>query len=135
MAARDAQDWMWANALGMLARAEQLHRQTFQPTASQPRQASWEPPVDVLETDHEVLIIAALPGVAEAQVEAVIDGPCLVIRGERTMPDALRTAVIHRLELPQGRFERRVPLPRGRYDQVRRQTLNGCLVISLRKTA
>jgi hypothetical protein len=44
----------------------------------------------------------------------------------------LRNAVIHRMELPQGRFERRVPLPSGRYN-VRRFAANGCLVFSLEK--
>ena len=45
----------------------------------------------------------------------------------------LRTAVIHRLELPQGRFERRLPLPPGRYDVEPPAVVNGCLVIVLRK--
>jgi HSP20 family protein len=124
---------MWAGALDMLARTERLHRQLFQPSTSQARQASWEPPVDILETERDVLILAALPGVADAQVEAVIQGACLVIIGERAVPDVLRTAVIHRMELPQGRFERRVPLPPGRYGQVSRQMVNGCLLVSLRK--
>jgi len=57
----------------------------------------------------------------------------LVIAGQRAVPPELRTAVIHRLELPQGRFERRVPLPPGRYADVRRSEAHGCLVISLAK--
>jgi HSP20 family protein len=130
---REPRDWMWAGALDMLARTERLHRQLFQPSTSQARQASWEPPVDILETERDVLILAALPGVADAQVEAVIQGACLVIIGERAVPDVLRTAVIHRMELPQGRFERRVPLPPGRYGQVSRQMVDGCLLVSLRK--
>lgn len=130
---RNSQDWMWAGALDMLARTEQLHRQFFQPSSSQPSRPGWEPPVDVLETEHEVLILAALPGVADAQVEAAIDGADLVISGERAVPEALRTAVIHRMELPQGRFERRIALPRGRYGRVARQMINGCLVVSLTK--
>jgi HSP20 family molecular chaperone IbpA len=91
--------------------------------------------VDVLETDSHVLIIAALPGVSEGAIHLAIEGGMLVIAGERTVPVELRTAIIHRLELPQGRFERRVPLPQGRYDQIHRQTLNGCLVVSLRKVS
>ena len=51
------------------------------------------------------------------------------------LPPELRTAVIHRLELPQGRFERRIPLPPGRYDAVRRFAANGCLVFELAKAA
>jgi len=130
---KSSQEWMWADALGMLARAEQMQRRLFQPVASSARQPSWEPPVDVLETPEEVLILAALPGVAAGGIEAVIDGPWLVISGERAVPTALRTAVIHRMELPQGRFERRVPLPYGRYGQVTRQVVDGCLIVSLRK--
>ncbi len=126
---------MWGEALDMLARAERLHSQVFQPATRSARQPAWEPPVDVLEVAGAVLIIAALPGVAEGDVRLAIDGPCLLIAGERVLPGELRTAVIHRMELPQGRFERRVPLPAGRYDQIHRQTVNGCLVVSLRREA
>jgi hypothetical protein len=41
--------------------------------------------------------------------------------------------VIHRLELPQGRFERRVRLPAGRYGAVRRAAAQGCVLITLQK--
>jgi HSP20 family molecular chaperone IbpA len=79
------------------------------------------------------VIIAALPGVSEANLKLAIDGACLVIAGARTLPDELRTAVIHRLELPLGHFERRVALPAGRYDQIRHGAQDGCLVVRLRK--
>ena len=132
MAGGDPRDWMWSDALHMLAQADRLHRQMFRPQASV-QGANWEPPVDMLETDNEVLILAALPGVDAQQVQAVIENGVLVIAGVRVLPDELRTATIHRLELPQGRFERRIALPAGRYDQVRRTSVNGCLVISLSK--
>jgi HSP20 family protein len=133
MANNDPRQWMWDEALDMLTRAERLHRQLFQPSAAQARRPSWEPPVDVLETQGEVVIIAALPGVAEAALKLVIDGGYLLIAGERSLPDELHNAVIHRLELPHGYFERRVTLPPGRYDQVRHRTQDGLLVVNLRK--
>jgi HSP20 family molecular chaperone IbpA len=129
----DPHDWMWSEALSMMARAERLHQQMFQPVARRTHAAAWAPPVDVIETEHEVLVLAALPGVDAAKVEAAIEGGVLVIAGQRVLPPELRTAVIHRLELPQGRFERRVPLPPGRYADVRRTEAHGCLVISLSK--
>jgi HSP20 family molecular chaperone IbpA len=134
MAIGDPHDWMWGDALEMLARADRLHRQLFQPAAGKARRPCWEPPVDVLETAAEVVIIAALPGVNQAAVKLEVDAGHLVISGERSLPVDLTGAVIHRLELPQGRLERRVPLPAGRYDQILRRTLNGCLVVRLRKT-
>jgi HSP20 family protein len=122
-------DWMWSEACDSLARAERLHRQFFQPR----RPGTWEPPVDILETEREVLLFFALPGVSIDKVEAIIDGADLVVAGTRVLPPQLRTAIIHRIELPQGRFERRVRLPAGRYRDVVRAAADGCLVITLRK--
>ena len=126
-------DWMWSEAFEMLTRAERLHRQMFRPVGAPSRQPAWEPPVDILETAREVLVLVALPGVAHEQVEATIVDSDLLIAGTRVLPRELRTAVIHRIELPQGRFERRVRLPGGRYRDVRRSTANGCLLITLDK--
>lgn len=133
--ARDfPRNWMWSEACEMLARAEHMHREFFRPQRAAARLPVWEPPVDVLETDYEVLVLVALPGVNPDRVEAAIeeDGT-LLIAGVRAVPPELRTAVIHRLELPQGRFERRVRLPVGRYSAVRRIMSDGCLVIALQK--
>jgi HSP20 family molecular chaperone IbpA len=128
--ARD--NWMWSEACDMLARAERLQRQFFQ-LRERSRGPVWEPPADVLESAHSVLVLMALPGVDPERVVAVIENGALVVAGDRALPPELHHAVIHRLELPQGRFERRLPLPAGRYDQVTRASLNGCLVITLRK--
>ena len=134
--ARDvARDWMWSEACEMLARAERMDREVFRPGGTQARQPAWEPPADILETELEVLALVALPGVDAESVEVVIEDGELVIAGSRVYPPALRTAIIHRLELPQGRFYRRLRLPAGRYAGVRHAVANGCLVITLQKGA
>ena len=125
--------WMWSEAFEMLARAERMHRQFFQPPNA-PAPVAWEPPVDVLETEHAVLVLVALPGVDFGEVQALINQGELVISGSRTYPAEMQTAVIHRLELPQGRFERRVPLPPGSYGAIHRSAANGCIVITLQKS-
>lgn len=130
----DPVNWMLSQAIESLARAERMHRQFFQLQRSAgAREPCWEPPVDVLETEREVLVFFALPGVDPDQVEAAIEDGSLVVSGRRVLPPELRNAAIHRMELPQGRFQRRVPLPSGRYT-VRRSAANGCLVFSLEKT-
>ncbi|HKR87725.1 MAG TPA: Hsp20/alpha crystallin family protein [Phenylobacterium sp.] len=133
MRREDPANWMWADAVQMLSEAERLQRQLFRPAEQRVGRPCWEPPVDVLETDREVLILAALPGVDPDAVEAVIEDGVLILSGTRVLPPQLETAVIHRLELPQGCFSRRIPLPAGRYDGVRRIVANGCLLVSLRK--
>ena len=131
---RDAvRDWMWSEACEMLARAERMHREVFRPTGLQARQPAWEPPVDILETENEVLVLVALPGVDAENAQAVIEDGDLVIAGNRVLPGELRTATIHRLELPQGRFYRRLRLPAGRYTGVRRAAGSGCLIVTLQK--
>jgi HSP20 family protein len=126
--------WMWSEACEMLVKAERMHRQFFQPVRSLSRQPAWEPPADVLESEHEVLVVVALPGVQPDRVEVAIEGGDLVVAGARTLPPELRSAVIHRLELPQGRFERRLALPAGRYNDIRRKSSDGCLLVLLSKT-
>src|ERR1700691_1881360 len=128
-----ARDWMWSEACEMLARAERLHREFFRPAGLAERLPVWAPPVDIIETDREVLVLVALPGVNSEQVEAAIDGDDLLVRGTRILPAELRSAVIHRLELPQGRLERRVRLPAGRYGAIHRSSVDGCLLITLQK--
>ena len=125
--------WMWSEAFEALARAERMHRQFVQPTRSAP--ANWEPPVDMLETQQAVLVLIALPGVDVAKTDASIEGDELVVGGDRSYPAEMRTATIHRLELPQGRFERRVRLPAGRYSGIERASWNGCLMVTLTKAA
>ena len=135
----DPRIWMWSDALDMLDQAERMRRQMFQPaqrpgTASARRHAPcWEPPVDVLETEHELLVLAALPGVDPDRIIVAIHDGALTISGERVLPSELRIATIHRMELPQGHFERQVPLPPGRYEVTRPAVVNGCLAIVLRK--
>ena len=115
--ARDvARDWMWSEACEMLgARRNGCTARCFAPRVTQAHQPAWEPPADILETEFEVLVLVALPGVDPERLRPSIEDGELVIAGSRTYPPALRTAIIHRLELPQGRFYRRLRLPPGRY--------------------
>jgi HSP20 family protein len=135
MSNKDPINWMLSNAIETLARAERLHQQflNLQPFTGT-REPSWEPPIDVIETDSEVLILIALPGVDPDEVVAVIDKGALVVSGRRVLPVELRNARILRLELPQGRFERRIPLPLGRYT-ITRFAANGCVGLRLAKSS
>jgi HSP20 family protein len=119
---------MWADACALIDRAEQLRREFFRPS----RLAAWEPPVDVLETERDLWIIIALPGVGAGQIELTVADGVVTVAGERRLPVAER-AVIHRLEIPHGRFERRIALPPGRYEADRRELADGCLLLGLRK--
>ena len=134
MAARYATIFMWADACRRLDHADRLQRRFFEPNMA-PRQPSWEPPIDLIESGDEIVIDVALPGVDPAAVEVAVVRGALHVSAERPFPATPKHAVIRRLELPYGRFERRVALPSGRYELVRSNIQHGCLSITLRKHA
>ncbi len=134
MRARDPRSWMWAEALELLQDAERLQRQFFQVGAVRGA-PSWEPPVDLYETDDELRLLVALPGVTPQQLEVAFAPSLIIVRGERSLPTHSRRAAIHRLEIPYGQFERRVALPPGQFELIDRRLEHGCLVLTLRRLA
>jgi HSP20 family molecular chaperone IbpA len=132
MTGRNLEAWMWAEACEALARAERLHRHFFRPGERQAR-VVWEPPVDIFEQGRDLWIVAALPGIDASQVEVVVAEGVLTIAGDRRTSGLQRTATIHRLEIPHGRFERRIALPAARFELVRRELADGLLTLVLRK--
>ena len=116
----------------MIERAEQLHRQFFQPVASALPAANWEPPIDMFESEQGLTVIAALPGVDPADLSVSLEPGLLTVAGVRRQPASAHGAAIRRLEIPYGRFERRVRLPAARRWEVERSSLeNGCLRLAL----
>lgn len=125
---------MWAEALDLLQDAERLQRQFFQ-VGVRHGAPCWEPPVDLYENEGELRLLVALPGVTPQQLEVVLAPGLLIVRGERALPKHLRRAVIHRLEIPYGRFERRIRLPAGEFEPFDQRLEHGCLALTLRRTA
>lgn len=130
---RDPRNLMWAEACALLERAERLHRQFFEPALTSARGARWEPPVDIFERDEEVWVIAALPGVEPGDILVHVDGDELVIAGRSALPAAVHDARIHRLEIPYGRFERRIGLASARLRLSGHELRHGCLAVRLAK--
>ncbi|MDU8945787.1 Hsp20/alpha crystallin family protein [Rhodophyticola sp. MJ-SS7] len=93
---------------------------------------AWEPPLDLIETENEVLAYIALPGVDISSVEVTAESGTLVVRGERVRPPERMSAAILRLELPWGPFRRQVSVPGG-CTVTSREAERGYLVIRLAK--
>src|ERR1700720_4868693 len=95
MAAVDPRTLMWTRACEMIDRAERLHRQFFQPMATP--EPSWEPPIDITETDSEILITVALPGVDRDAVKVTVDADGVSVVGFRRPSAIPRGSRVHRL--------------------------------------
>ena len=143
MAEREWDLLIWQRASDLLQQAERIHRNFLQVAAgaryraSHGRTPSWEPPVNVVETDESLWVISALPGVAVDRVNVRLEGCELVIAGERPLPRCCDDGELKIWEIPLGRFERRLRLVRGDHPlsigEISLQ--DGLLIIELRKHA
>jgi len=129
MAIRNPPAWMWAEACEMLEQAQRLQRQFFRFGRAVEAQPRWEPPVDIVAYGDEVQVTVALPGVALERVDVRAEGGLIVIEALRPLPVERHATALHRLEIPYGRFERRIAMPTGRYELTEQSYSNGCLVL------
>src|SRR5574341_1599176 len=111
MAANDWDFIVWQRANDLLQQAERIHRNFLQVAAgaryrvSHGRTPCWEPPVNVVETDESLWVIAAVPGVAANRMDVRLDGGELVISGNRPLPECCEDGELKIWELPLGRSE------------------------------
>ena len=83
--------------------------------------------------DEALTILVALPGVELDSIKVTLNAGTLLITGERPPPPELKNARILRMEIPYGRFERRIDLPPVPFEISGRHLADGCLMLSLRK--
>ena len=69
------------------------------------------PPLDLIETPEEFLILVDLPGMEPGSVEVTLAGNMLTLRGEKPLTQTPEGHVVHRSERSFGRFTRSVPMP------------------------
>jgi HSP20 family protein len=129
MSKRQLEALMWADACAAMERAERLRRQFFHHHET----AHWEAPIDVFETEEALTILVALPGVELDSISVTLNAGTLSVRGERPLPPELQNARILRMEIPYGRFERRIELPPVPFRISGRHLANGCLMLRLEK--
>lgn len=122
--------WMWTRAFDMLSEMERRSRRFFD-LATQTANYAWQAPVDVFESNGELLVYVALPGVADENIEVLLEQEVLRIRARRTI-NLDPTTAIHQLEIPYGWLERAIVLPAPNYQVTQQSLTNGCLFLRLR---
>jgi HSP20 family molecular chaperone IbpA len=102
--------WMWDEACDLVDAAEQAQRRFLRYVGPGGDAAAWAPPVDIQEVPEGVVVVFALPGVALEDIELRLEPAALTVRAARRLKVAHPDALIRRLEIPHGRFIRRIAL-------------------------
>lgn len=79
---------------------------------SEPRSnRPWSPPVDVYETDNDLVFKADLPGLSSADIDVRLENQTLTIAGERKFDKQDAQHGFHRIERNYGNFVRSFAVP------------------------
>ena len=127
--------WMWVEACEVLDRAERLQRQFLRYLGPGSDAAVWEPPVDIQESADGLILLFALPGVVPEDISLRIEPAELTLSAMRPLKLSSADAVIRRLEIPHGRFFRRIPLVGVPLKLAASRYENGCLEVRLTREA
>ncbi len=96
--------------------------------------SAWGPPLDVEETDKDILVRAEIPGVKAEELDLSISGNALVISGEKKENAEKKEKGYVYQERRFGSFRREVPLPSAvDADNVEAQYKDGVLHVTLHK--
>ena len=102
---------------------------------SEPRTARpWSPPVDILETENELVLRADLPDVKLDDIDIRVENLTLSLRGERRFEKEESVKGYHRIERSYGSFVRTFTLPPTvDPEHVAAEYRNGVLTVTLPK--
>jgi HSP20 family protein len=95
----------------------------------------WAPSADISETEKEYVIRASLPAVKKEDVNVVVDGGMITIKGERKQQNEDKSEKFHRVENLYGSFERTFSLPENiNPDAIRCESKDGILTVHIPKS-
>lgn len=126
----------WEPAREMMTLREAMDR-LFDDAFTRPLSlaGNWSvPAVDMYQTDNEVVVKAALPGIKADEVQINITGEVLTLKGEVKQSEETKEKAYHIREQRWGAFERSIVLPTDVVaDKAKADFENGILTITLPK--
>jgi HSP20 family protein len=95
---------------------------------------SWAPAVDILETEHELVVKADLPDVNPQELDIRVENNILTIRGERKFEKTVNESNYLRVERSYGTFARSFSLSNTvKSEAIKADYQNGVLKLSIPK--
>jgi HSP20 family protein len=98
--------------------------------------SSFVPPVDIYETEQNIVLKLEVPGVEQKDLDIRIENNTITIRGERNFEKEVKEENFHRVERRYGSFQRSFSLPNTvNTEQVSADYENGVLKVTIAKRA
>jgi HSP20 family protein len=98
--------------------------------------SSFVPPVDIYETEQNIVLKVEVPGVEQKDLDIRIENNTITIRGERNFEKEVKEENFHRVERRYGSFQRSFSLPNTvNTENVTADYANGLLKVTLAKRA
>lgn len=96
--------------------------------------ALWAPAIELKETDTDLVLKAAVPGIEAKELDIHVSENAVSIAGEHREEKRTEEKGYFRSELQYGQFQRTVPLPVSvKHDQVQSEFKDGVLTLTLPK--
>jgi HSP20 family protein len=115
---------------------DRLLREAFSPLFGETELStrSWAPPVDIYETDNDIILKAELPGIDPKDVEVRVEDNTLYLKGERKQEKEVKEPNYHRVERSYGSFARSFSLPNSMdASKVKAEYKDGLLTLTMPK--
>lgn len=94
----------------------------------------WLPPVDIFETEDEIVIMSELPGMKEEDMDIQVSDGVLTLKGEKKYPIEGESDNFYRLERSYGKFSRSFAIPSTvDISTVKANLKDGLLKVTLKK--
>jgi len=126
----------WDPFKDLLSVQERINK-IFDETASNEsnmRHGDWDPPVDIYETDRDIILTLEIPGTKEEDVDIQVNEGLLVVKGEKKVPYNKNENNFYRLERPYGKFSRSFSLPNNAdLEGIKAKLKDGILAIRISK--
>jgi HSP20 family protein len=115
---------------------DRLFREAFSPVFGEGEISTrtWAPPVDIYETDNDIVVKTELPGVDPKDVEVKVEDNTLYLKGERKFEREVNDENYHRVERSYGTFARSFSLPNSiDSEKVKAEYKDGVLTLTMPK--
>ena len=128
----------WDQSRGLISLQDQVNR-LFEDNFTRERSghadlATWAPPVDIYETENELVLKADLPDLQDKDIDLRVENNMLTIRGERKFEKDVNKENYLRVERAYGSFTRSFSLPNTvSSESVRAEYRNGVLTLHMAK--